>query len=89
MMSVSALNSSGGCRATAPTALSRRSAAAQPKPRILGKACFDLAIIRGLDDVQGLLSVADWSAEDDKAIIDKPVHECSVLIPGILVPDLT
>ena len=39
--------------------------------------------------MQGLLAVVYRSAEDDKAIIDKPVHECSMLIPGVLVPDLT
>ena len=38
---------------------------------------------------RGLLAVADWAAEDDKAIIDEPLHECRVPIPGLLVPDLT
>jgi hypothetical protein len=37
--------------------------------------------------VQGLLAVADWAAEDDKAIVDEPVHECRVPIPGVLVAD--
>ena len=58
-------------------------------PGIPGKTCPDLVLIRGLDDVQGLLTIADWAAEDDKAIIDEPVHECRVLIPALLAPDPT
>lgn len=38
--------------------------------------------------MQGLLTVADWATKDDKAIIDEPVHECRVLIPSLLAPDL-
>jgi hypothetical protein len=39
--------------------------------------------------VQGLLAIADWATEDDKAIINQSVHECGVLIPCLLVPDRT
>jgi hypothetical protein len=35
----------------------------------------DLVLIRGLDDVQGLLAAADRAAEDDEAIADKPVRD--------------
>ena len=59
------------------------------RPGILSKACPDLVLICGLNDVQGLLAIADRTAEDDEAIIDKPVHEGRMLIPGVLIPDLT
>jgi hypothetical protein len=36
-----------------------------------------------------MLAVADWAAEDDKAIIDKAVHERRVPIPSLLLTDLT
>ena len=39
--------------------------------------------------MQGLLAVANWAAENDKAIVDKPIHECRVPGPALLVPDLT
>src|SRR5215831_3382773 len=59
------------------------------RPGILGQARCDLVFIRSLDDVQGLLAAADRAAEDDKAVLDEPVHECRVLIPPVLVADLT
>src|SRR5450432_2635787 len=65
-------------------------ATVQPeRPGLLSKACPNLPLISGLDDVQGLLALADWAAEDDKAIVDQPIHEGGVLIPGVLNPDLT
>src|ERR1035438_9555021 len=36
-----------------------------------------------------LAAIADRAAEDNKAIFDQPIHECRVLIPRVLVPDLT
>ena len=60
-----------------------------PRPGIVSQPRLDLVLIRGLDCVQGLLAVADRAAEDDEAVIDEPVHECRVLIPGALLPDLT
>jgi len=39
--------------------------------------------------MQGLLAVTNWAAENDKAIVGEPVHECRVPGPAILVPDLT
>ena len=39
--------------------------------------------------MQGLLAVTNWAAEDEKAIVDEPVHECRVPGPAVLVPDLT
>ncbi len=38
--------------------------------------------------MQGLFAIADGTAEDDKAIIDKSVHEGRVPIPAVLVPYL-
>src|SRR5215831_3750871 len=57
-------------------------------PGILGQARCDVVFIRGLDDVQGLLAVADRAAEDDKTVFDEPIHERRVLIPAVLVADL-
>ena|ERR1022692_283913 len=58
-------------------------------PGILGKACPDLVLIGGCHDMQGLFAITDRAAEDDEAIIDQPVHEGRVLIPGVLIPVLT
>src|SRR6266581_4050107 len=52
------------------------------------KARPDLMLVRGLDDMQRPLAVAERAAEDDEAVIDESVHERRVLIPGVLVPDL-
>lgn len=38
--------------------------------------------------MQGLLAVADRAAQDDKAVINEPVHELGVLVSGLLTPDL-
>jgi hypothetical protein len=38
--------------------------------------------------VQGLLAVANGATEDEEAVVDKPIHERRVLIPGVLLPDL-
>ena len=59
------------------------------RPGILAKARLDFVLVRGLDGVQGLAAIADWAAEDDKTMVDEPVYERRVLIPGVLVPDLT
>lgn len=58
------------------------------RPGILAKARLDFVLVRGLDGVQGLAAIADWAAEDDKTMVDEPVYERRVLIPGVLVPDL-
>src|SRR5580693_4368911 len=58
-------------------------------PGIIGETFLDCVLIRRLDHMQGLLTVADWATQDDKAVIDECVHKCRVLIPCLLVPDLT
>jgi hypothetical protein len=47
----------------------------------------DFSLIYGLDNVQGLLTVADGPAEDLKPSIDEPVKEGCVLIPALLITD--
>src|SRR5208282_3082058 len=59
------------------------------RPGICGQMCPYFVLIRGLDGVQRLLAVANWAAQDDKAVVDEPVHECRVPGPALLVPDLT
>ena len=80
--------SPGRLWARAPRALSCRSGAARPRPGISGQARPDLVLIRSPDQVQGLLAVADRSAQDDKAVTNGPVHELGVFVPGLLTPDL-
>ena len=67
-----------------------RADAEQPsrRPGIPGEARPDLILVRRLDHVQRLFAITDGATEDDKAIIDEPVHESRVLIPAILVPYL-
>ena len=60
-----------------------------PRPGILREPRLDLGLIRGFDQVQSLLAVADGAARNDEAIIHKPVRESRVLVPGILRPDRT
>ena len=57
-------------------------------PGVCGETRPYFVLIRGLDGVQGLLAVANWAAEDKKAIVDEPVHECRVPGPALLVADL-
>ena len=59
------------------------------RPGICGNTCPYLVLICGLDGMQGLLTVTNWAAENDKAIVDEPIHECRVPGPALLVPDLT
>ena len=59
------------------------------RPRVCGKTCPYFVLIRGLDGMQGLLAVTNRAADDDKAVVDEPVHECCVPGPALLVPDLT
>ena len=87
-MLVSAPDSVADRRARAPSPLSCQSGAVRPKPRVLAEARPDFVLVRSLDGMQGLLAAADWPAEDDKAIVDQPVHECRMLVPGVLLPDL-
>lgn len=58
------------------------------RPEIRGKTCPYFVLVRGLDDMQGLLAVTNWAAEDNKAITGKPAYECHVPGPAPLVPDL-
>ena len=55
------------------------------RPGICGKTFLYFVLIRGLHGVQSLLAVTHWAAEDDKAIVDEPVHECRVPGPALLV----
>src|SRR5215472_8670341 len=57
------------------------------RPGICGKTRPNLVLVPGFHDVQGLLAVTNWPAEDDEAVVDEPVHECRVLGPALLVPD--
>src|SRR5215472_9202218 len=59
------------------------------RPGICGKACPYVVLICCLDGMQGLLAVANWAAQDEKAVVDEPVHERRVPGPAVLVPDLT
>ena len=61
---VNALVSPGGCRARAPRALSCRSGQPRRRPGICSKTCPYVIFVRGLDDVQGLLAVTNWAAQD-------------------------
>src|SRR6266566_8833628 len=57
-------------------------------PGVCGETCPYFVLICGLDGVQGLLAVTNRAAEDKKAIVDEPVHECRVPGPALLVADL-
>ena len=57
-------------------------------PGVCCETCPYFVLICGLDGVQGLLAVTNRAAEDKEAIVDEPVHECRVLIPAVLIPDL-
>jgi len=42
--------------------------------------------VRGFDDEQSLLTVADGAAEDDETVIDQSIHEGRVLVPSLRLP---
>jgi hypothetical protein len=76
VMLVSAADSSGDCRARAPSAQWCRSGGVRPTPGDTGSTCPDFVLIRCLDDGQGLLAVTGWAAEDDEAIAgDRPGNQ--------------
>jgi hypothetical protein len=75
-MLVSAADSSGDCRARAPSAQWCRSGGVRPTPGDTGSTYPDFVLIRCLDDGQGLLAVTGWAAEDDEAIAgDRPGNQ--------------
>lgn len=57
------------------------------RPGIVGEPCPDLTDIHSLNDVQRLLTVSDWAAHNDEAIVNEFVHEGRMLVPRVLAPD--
>jgi hypothetical protein len=51
----------------------------------LGKALASRLLGRHRYRVKDLSPAGEWSAEDDKAVVDKRVHEAGVLIPAVLI----
>ena len=54
-------------------------------PRIIAQTCLNRGFVRGLDDQQGPLAVSERATEDHEAIVDEPVHEGGVIVPGTLL----
>ena len=56
------------------------------RPGIPAHAVRDFLLVRGVDHVQRVLTVAEWAACEDEALVRQAVHEGRVLVPGRPAP---
>lgn len=59
------------------------------RPGVSGEAGAHGGLVVAFDQMGGVIAVPDRTAEHDDAVVDQPVHEGGMLIPAVLVADVS